>query len=277
MRTPVLISIAGAAASVAGCTVGSGSGSAMGPLWILGCQDGASLGTEDDPQLFNLDPTFFAGEPIEDITDGPPMNRLLIYMKRTGNATEINDTLTFDIRDSAQIARCIRGATINGVPDWDTTSGTLNELGQVDPMAPPWCMQAATPDALPQIRLVPFGPVAVSFAPLASCHSSMHPPAIVNVTGVANEGFITFTDFGGAVQPDQANTPRDARVPIVDDFKVNYGEHLEATFQFTVEDARVAAAIRDKIVPPAAPLIGGMLAGSFEFFFERGRSAQTFP
>jgi hypothetical protein len=276
MRTPVLISIAVAAASVAGCTVGSGSGSAMGPLWILGCQNGDPLGTPDKPQLFNLDPTFFAGEPIEDISE-PPTNRLIIRMQRNGNAVEINDTLYFDIRDSAQIARCIRGATINGGPDWDTTSGTLNELGQVDPNAPPWCMQAATPDQLPQIRLVPFGPVAVSFAPLASCHSEMHPPAIVDINGVANGGFITFTDFGGAVQPNQATTLPDARVPITDDFKVNYGEHLQATFQFDVEDERVAAAIRDKVVPPAAPLIGGMLAGNFEFFFERGRSAQTFP
>jgi len=67
------------------------------------------------------------------------------------------------------------------------------------------------------------------------------------------------------------------RVPILADFKVNYGEHLEATFQFAVEDQRIAAAIRDKVVPPTAPQIGGMLAGNFEFFFERGRSAQTFP
>ena len=191
MRTPLLISIAVAAASVAGCTVGSGSGAAMGPLWILGCRpDGDPLGTPGDPYAFDLDPTFFAAEPIEDISDGPPMNRLTIRMQRNGNATEINDTLYFDIRDSAQIARCVRGATINGVPTWDTTSGTLDELGQVDPNAPPWCVQAATPDQLPQIRLVPFGPVAVSFTPFATCHSSMHPPAIVNVTGVANRGLI---------------------------------------------------------------------------------------
>ena len=52
---------------------------------------------------------------------------------------------------------------------------------------------------------------------------------------------------------------------------------VPATFQFTVGDERYYAAIRDKIVPPSEPLIGGSLAGNFEFYFERGRSAQTFP
>src|SRR4029079_6803057 len=103
----------------------------------------------------------------------------------------------------------------------------------------------------PQIRLVPFGPVAVSFTPFATCHSSMHPPAIVNVTGVANGGLITFTDFGGAVQPNQANTPPDARVPIDRDFQVNYGGHLQANFQFDVQDARRASDTAQHIQTPA--------------------------
>ena len=204
-----LISVAVLAASAGGCGIGEGSGSAQGPLWILGCRDGDPLGTPDKPMGFDLKPTFFAGEPIEDIAGIPPSNRLIISMRRNGNSVEINDTLYFDIRNSAQIARCIRGRTVNGVPDWDTSSGMLAPDGTVATVPPalPWCMQPATMDGLPQIRLVPFGPVAVSFAPLATCHvsdSAMHPPAIVAVNGVANDGYITFSNFGSAVQSDRS-------------------------------------------------------------------------
>ena len=105
----------------------------------------------------------------------------------------------------------------------------------------------------------------------------MNPPAIVAVNGVANDGYITFSNFGDAVASDQANTPPDARQPIDDNFKVAYDEQLQATFQFTVEDERVAAAMRDMVVPPSTPVIGGMLSGNFDFDLKRGRVAQTFP
>jgi hypothetical protein len=275
-----LILVAVVAASAGACNdIGSGSGSAMGPLWILGCRDGDPLGTPEKPYGFDLDPTFFAGEPIEDIARVPPSNRLIISMKRNGNSVEINDTLYFDIRDSAQIARCIRGRTVGGVPDWDTSSGYLSPDGTVAAVPPalPWCMPPATIDGLPQIRLVPFGPVAVSFQPLASCHSTMHPPAIVAVTGVASDGYLTFSNFGHAVQDGQATIPPDAREEIHDDFKVAYDDRLQATFQFNVEDERVAAATRDKVLPPPQPVIGGMLSGNFDFDLKRGRVAQTFP
>ena len=274
-----LILVAVVAAPVGACNdIGSGSGSAQGPLWILGCRDGKPLGTPAEPYAFDLAPTFFAGEPIE-FAVTPPSNRLIISMKRNGNSVEINDTLYFDIRDSAQIARCIRGRTDNGVPDWDTSSGYLSPDGTVAtaPPALPWCMQPATIDGLPQIHLVPFGPVAVSLQPLASCHSTMHPPAIVSVTGVASDGYITFTDFGTAVDAKQAITPPDARAAIEPDFKVAYDGRLQATFQFNVEDGRVAAAVRDKVLPPPQAVIGGMLSGNFDFDLKRGRVAQTFP
>ena len=76
---------------------------------------------------------------------------------------------------------------------------------------------------------------------------------------------------------EQANTPPDQRDGSTTDFKVAYDEQLQATFQFTVEDERVAAAMRDMVVPPSTPVIGGMLSGNFDFDLERGRVAQTFP
>jgi hypothetical protein len=41
--------IAVAAVSAGGCTIGNGSGTATGMLWILGCEDGPNRGTEASP------------------------------------------------------------------------------------------------------------------------------------------------------------------------------------------------------------------------------------
>ena len=118
-----------------GCTVGSGSGTASGPLWIVGCLQGENYGSPPpgEPRPFDLNPTFFAGEPIEDIADGPHINRLIIRMQRNGNGVEVNDTLYFDIPDSGKVARCIRGRTVGGVPDYDATDAPAPYLDPTDP------------------------------------------------------------------------------------------------------------------------------------------------
>jgi hypothetical protein len=271
------------AASAGGCIVGDGSGYADGPLWILGCKEGKDLGTQAMPQLYHLSPTFFAAEPIEDITDATPTNRLIIRMQSNGNSIQIVDTLYFDVRDSTQVAKCLRGRTVAGVPDWDTSSGAVvNDLNDVPPAdQPPWCEPPGTVAGVARIRLIPFGPVAVSFAPLGTCHSEMRAPAFVNITGVARDGWIDFEHFGAAIQGGQAMLASDARRSIdeqfSDGFRVNYDEALTATFHIDLDDERVAAALRDKKQPPTAPQIGGVLDGRFDFDFKRGRSAQTFP
>jgi len=196
-------------------------------------------------------------------------------------------TLTFDIRDSTEVAKCLRGKTDAGMPTWDTSSGAIvNDVNGVTPAdQPPWCETVGTQPGVARIHLVPFGPVAVSLMPLASCHSMMHPPAFVNITGVARDGWIDFENFGGAIQANQATIAPDDRVAIettsssgvMTGFKVNYDEPLTASFHIEMDDMRVAAAMRDKKLPPSDPQIGGFLDGSFDFDFQRGRSAQTFP
>ena len=207
---------------------------------------------------FDLKPTFFAGEPIEDIAGIPPSNRLIISMQAQRQLGGDQRHPYFDIRNSAQIARCIRGRTVNGVPDWDTSSGMLAPDGTVADRAPRAAVvHAARHDGrAASDSSVPFGPVAVSFSPLATCHvvdSAMHPPAIVAVNGVANDGYITFSDFGSAVQsePDPRRTLRRTRAyGSTTTSRSTYDEQLQATFHFTVEDERVAAAMRDMVVPP---------------------------
>jgi len=274
------------AASAGGCDVGSGSGRADGDLWILGCDEGNDYGTPVEPKLYRLSPTFFAAEPIEDIVDSnSPTNRLIIRMQRNGNALDITDALIFDVRDSIQIARCLRGKTDGGLPTWDPTSGAVvNDLNGVPPAdQPPWCEPPGTVPGVARIHLVPFGPVAVSFAPLGTCRPppTTRPPAFVNVTGVARDGWIDFEAFGGAIQMNQATIPSDDResidVQYPDGFRVNYDEALIASFHIDMGDERVPAAMRDRVQPPTTPQIGGLLDGRFDFDFKRGRSAQTFP
>jgi hypothetical protein len=279
MRARLLIPTAAlAAASAAGCGVGDGTGSAKGDLFMLGCSDGHDFGSPTMPQPWDLQPTYFVGEPIEDIADPSDIqsaqNELIIRMQRNGNAPEITDTLYFTIHNSADVAACLRGQTVNGAPQWDTTS-----TGTVDPtVTTPWCMApVATADGgtgFPRIHLVPTGPVRVSFTPLGYCASTMHPPAIVSITGVASDGYIDFLDFGGAMQNDK--TP-DMRNPIPTDFKVNFGERLNANFNFTMGDDRVLTALMLKVNPPPDPRIGGTMAGNFDFNLQRGQGAQTFP
>jgi hypothetical protein len=259
-----------ATVSAAGCTVGNGSGYADGMLWILGCEDGSNYGSETAPAEFHLSPTYFAGEPIEDIGDAKPAhNRIIMRIQRNGNALEITDTLYVDVPFSYEVAQCLRGRTVGGVPDWDTTTGT------VDPtVTQPWCGPIGA-NGVPVINLVPYGPVNVSLTPFGTCHSQAHPPTVIGVTGVAQQGTIEFLDFGSAAQPTLAP---DARTPVDGDFKVAYGDRLHAFFNITLlQDERVTNAIRLNLSPPPDPIIGGTLAGEFDFDLERGRSAQTFP
>jgi len=255
-----------AAISAAGCQDGNGSGTPDGPLWILGCEEGRPYGTEADPVLYHLQPTFFAGEPLGDIVEGRPLNRLIIRMQRTGNAVENNDTLYFDIPDSFKVAKCVRGRTVGGVPDWDTSSGTVND-------GPSWC-EPNGPNGVPRIHLVPFGPLRVSLSPLWTCHSDMHGPTVFAGTGVAKDGWIEFEQFGGAVQ--SARVP-EMREEIGGNFKVNYGDALIARFNVVLDDDRVLTALYKTIDMPPPAAIGGTLDGNFNFDLARGRSAQTFP
>jgi hypothetical protein len=277
MRWRLLIATALAAAPVAGCVVGDGTGSAAGMLWMLGCLEGGDDGTMNAPAPYDLQPKYFVGEPIEDLSS-PPTNRLIIRMQHNGNAPEITDTLYFDIPNSREVAQCLRGETVNGVPlGW---SNSPTDVGTVFPgVMGPWCEPPVAPadggSGLPRIHLVPGGPVKVSFTPLGTCVSTQHPPAIVTITGVAQDGWIDFLDFGSAYE----NTlPPDARFPVEPDFKVDFGDRLRATFNITLmgDDRVLTAIIAGDNVPPEA-VIGGTLQGNFDFNLARGQGGQTFP
>ncbi len=273
------------ALAAGGCTVGSGSGSTSGDIFFLGCKpNGDPYGVPDKLQFFDLDPHFFAGEPFEDPADvavAQPKNILTIRVQRNGNRIEVNDVLYFSIQNSFEVARCVRGRTINGVPDWDTrmTTSTFTE----QPTKTPWCdwsgvlpaVDAGALDAGPDAgagpvrAIIHLGTEELLIASLSlkyTCHQAQ-------VAGAAFDGYIIFDDFGGAAQPDVQSDMRD---PIPTDFKVNYGDRLRARFVIVLSDQLIVSMIK-AIRPIPAAQIGGSLQGYFDFDLERGRAAQPFP
>jgi len=291
----------GTALAAASCTVGDGSGAANGPLFVIGeCEypEGASqghIGSAMNPAAFSLNPTFFAGEPIDDITPGPKANRLLLRLQRWGTSIDVNDTLYIDLQNSFEIARCVRGRTINGVPDWDTRGGWCDWSAGATPDAGAGdggALDAATPfdaggDFIPgprfttdaadvptagraRLHFTTEGYLRASLTLLFSCHPAEGP---VNLVAMGIDGTMEFIDFGPIPQPD---TPPDQRDPIDETFKVDFGARLRAIFHIGLGDQRIVTAVKLRDPIPDA-LIGGALDGFFDFNLERGRAAQPFP
>jgi hypothetical protein len=296
-----------AAALAAGCTVGSGAGSAAGPMFIVGCDKAGDFAT---PACFNLQPSFFAGEPIEDINRGTKSNRLLIRIQRTGNRIEINDVVYFDIRNSFEVARCLRGQLKpDGTPDWDTREViSIKEVCTGVPWCD-WSARAGTPpsscvgvpgDAGIQVTApVDAGALATALdGGAASCTALMHtapagPPRPLIHFGpqefIRGSFVPRFTCSDERIDTvNLSATAVDGWIDFLDfggvqsfpvlgsDYKVDFGSRLQANFHMVLQDDRVLNAIMTFISIPD-PLIGGELDGFFDFDLERGRAAQPFP
>jgi len=285
------------AIGLVGCTVGSGSGSAKGSLWVTGCNDDTNYGGGDVgvAEPYDLQPTFFAGEPIEDLASGSThRNRLIIRMQGTGLATQYNDTLYFDIENSYEIARCVRGSTMGGTQDWKNVELLYNQAPVV------WCdwsgnaftdggamdggINPGSPDAsasldggmsvmaqYPRIRITPDTDLRSSLALLSSC-----PAANVSADASDNGADISWIEFQNFGSAEQSNLTPDMRGLVESTFVINYGERLRANFHLVLQDAQVIQAVETN-QPAPAPLVGGTLDGYFDFDLERGRAAQAFP
>jgi hypothetical protein len=305
VRAWVLSLCGGALAAVGGCTVGQGSGSASGSLWVIGCNGSANYGVTNldgygppAPLPYNLNPTFFAGIPIEDLEMGQQqMNQISIRMQSTGLQLIYTDTLYFDVNNSFEVARCLRGRTVNGQPDYNVTENLPLSLGQGGGAVPTtlWCDWSGTaftdggppdagvagpPDAgasldggmsvmaqYPRIHLTPYTDVISSLGLLQTCPTAF-------VAGDAVDGWIQFQNFGAAEEPD---LPPEQRTGVPPGFVINYGDRMSAHFHIVLGDSQVVTAIQNNTAVPTNPLIGGTLDGYFDFELARGRAAQPFP
>jgi hypothetical protein len=253
----------------AGCGVGDGVGATAGNLFVMECTPGtASRGTLAVPAPYNMVPTFFAAEPIEDVRYGGRENRILIRLETAGQRARrskgvaalgpVKDILYFDV-DVLATARCVRAAATGAAsPD------------------PRTCL--ITDQGLARMRVGPEQPVRVSFAPRAECYRNTYvvgkargDDPLVNgirqpVAPAGWESWVDFEEFGSARTNDPGNT-----------FKVEFGEQLHASgFDLEIEDDLVLTAIKREEIPPETQ-IRGHLEGYFDFDLERGQGAQTFP
>jgi hypothetical protein len=285
------------AAGLGGCRVGKGVGAASGTLFELGCSKAGDYcyapdqcGTADLPVPFDLKPSFFAGEPIDDLRQVDPgsaimSNRLTVRLQRSGKQIEQNDVLTFDIMTSYEVARCVRGAV-----DKNTGKNLWDENN---------CYRDPTNDSAPGRMRVNFdSPVHASLALMATCTANLVAAAVsfvpvpLNYTATPNPvvtdgswaSWVEFQEFGSASQVEVAPTKRDE---IKNTFRIELGQRIYATkFALTlVDEADVNAAINN-LPKPSSPEgkgnIGGTLGGSeitgrFDFDLERGQGAQFFP
>jgi hypothetical protein len=289
---------------LAACTVGEGVGVAKGELFELGCSksgdyycvpsdsvDGGSVdggsavvcATAKNPQPYDLQPSFFAGEPIDDLRDHTSgseimSNRLIIRLQRSGKQIEQNDVLTFDIVNSYEVARCVRGHVDKntGANDWDTTNcfrasdtGPGRLRVQYDSVVHGDLSLKSTCTA----NLVA---TAISTSPFPPEYATTPPPTVLDGSW---SSWVEFKDFGSAAQTDKA--PRD-RSGVDPKFHVVFGERIQASaFSLTLTDSNIVNAVVNDLPPPAAE-IGGTLGGDattgrFDFDLERGQGAQFFP
>jgi hypothetical protein len=272
-----------------GCSVGKGVGAASGTLYEYGCsKDGdyssppGVRGTATAPVPYDLRPSFFAGEPIDDLRQLNPgsaimNNRLTIRLQRSGKQIEQNDVLTFDVTTSYEVARCVRGRVDpgTGLNDWDEAN----------------CFRAS--DTGPGRMRVQFdSPVRVGLVLKATCTanlvaSAVSAPVPLNYSATPNPvvtdgswtSWVEFQEFGSA---SQSGIAPNLREPVGNTFRVELGQRIYATsFALTlVDDAVVNAAMKD--LPRPASRIGGTLGGDpttgrFDFDLERGQGAQFFP
>jgi hypothetical protein len=93
-----------AACLVCGCTVGEGTGTFAGTLFVRDCTVNSDLGRLDAPANYNMNPDFFVAEPIDDFPRTNPMNRLTIRVQPTGNRLEEADVFYINMSSVREVA-----------------------------------------------------------------------------------------------------------------------------------------------------------------------------
>ena len=254
-------------------------GNAIAVTW---CAPSGECGTESRLAPYDLRPSYFAGEPIDDLREYSPgsgimNNRLIIRLQHSGKQIELNDVLTFDIASSYEVARCVRGRVDpdTGVPDWDSVNcfrASDTGPGRVRVQYDADVHAGLTLHATCTANLV----ASAISAPVPLSYATAAPPV---VTSGAWDSWVEFQEFGRAAQVDRPPTERD---PISSKFRIDYGERVYATtfFLTLIDDSLVSAAINNR--PKPEPLVGGTLGGDpttgrFDFDVQRGQGAQFFP
>jgi hypothetical protein len=133
MRTLLLTSLWSLwAVWMCGCA-GSGTGTVAGAIYLSECTIGVPLGSLGAPAPFDLQPTYFAADPITDVPRVDMMNRVSIRIQSAGNQIEEADGLFIKVADVEQVGNQV-GAEIPVGPATNVRASML--LKRSCPRAP---------------------------------------------------------------------------------------------------------------------------------------------
>jgi hypothetical protein len=241
------------AASINGCTVGTGTGSVKGDLYAANCWSGQ----------FDLKPDFFAATPA------PDDDTLIIRIQRGSDYINFSDGISLLVTHVSEINATMLGQPLAvslppavvppGVPITPTQNPATVQLAL-------FLQQSCRPDTpgLYAMNLVTTDPpsdggllcTAATVQAAGQCGPNVTPPA----TGSSTITFQHLFDSSLAEGGDPGALTADQRL-------------IDATFDVLLADPRDECS--GGIGPP--PPCRGHLTGSFRFYFERGKPAQAFP
>jgi len=269
-RAAALLSLAGA---VAGCAVGHGQGDVLGVLDVDQCTFDSSGNPRpinpDSPALdpYNLHASFFVADPIDSNSPRFPQNQIFIRVQDSTNRLETANALIFDISDSYEVARCMRGR-INPdmTDDWDPTLCDRTVLGPSGEGRVLVGMESETVrsffvlnDSCPEAM--------ISADALGRCDGGTCPDTMLCP---GRGSWISFSRFGAP--------PADPTVPVGHGFKVNDGEQITASaFHVELCDRATVDAVQMRQLPIPKPVVRGIFEGWFDFSLVRGQAGQPFP
>jgi hypothetical protein len=237
-------------AGVTGCGIGEGKGEVKGTLHMTGC-----IGEGDDlnaRETFDLKPSFFAGEPIDDPSGTGYADQLRLRIQSSGASVENADALVVEVINVSQVAA---------------------RLGE-------WIDVYAAGDNSPTAGVEQVGPVRISLNLMRRCSRQF--PKVVqwslaadtdpdySATGVHST--IRFTKLGSrACEVDDAGV-HDCEATDGGPYAVGFGGKIRAEFDLQLVDPR------PEYLGAEYPSLGaGHIVGYFEFTLRRGRVAQAFP
>jgi len=269
-----------------------GCGRSQWPLYILSCtssgdycDSAGGMRNSIGPGLLQLEPRFFcrrAHQPAHLFPDErvAATERVVASdeshnhsLAALGKQVENTDALFFDVVNSYEVARCVRGREI-AVP------GQPNQHDYDDR----YCFRAsATGPARVRISEV-MGIVHSTLSPRATCTRPVAAtPTTCFRSMVLCRPWITEPGNRGsnlrnsALRRQNEQADPTARTAISPDFKIELNQRLYASaFSLTLQDQKVETA-EVALQPAAQPRHRGSLTGYFDFDLKRGQGAQIFP
>jgi hypothetical protein len=250
-----------AIATTNGCTVGSGTGSVSGDLFVTDCWAGA----------YNLNPDFFAATP------NPNDDTLFIRIQRGSDYINFSDGVSILVTHVSEVASACKTSgpqTLSvSLPPAVVPPGV-----PITPTANPATVQFAlymqgscrpeTPGLYAMDTVTTNGATASPDASVSLCNADTVnmanqcgvTPVPVTPTGTSTITFQHLFDASLAEGGDPGSLSADQR-------------NIQATFDVLLADPRDECS--GGLGPP--PPCRGHLTGSFQFYFERGKPAQAFP